>query len=218
MPGLANRLPLNFDSLGLTLNRIEVLFSEILGSATAARIMLSAPASPTTLFRVASGGIAQERALISAPTSLAALLEALSVVFSEAFSGAIDDLGLNTGNTSAEYAFSEVFLDARDAWAFNLGLPGLLISGNSDVEDVTPEAADGCSDWACGIAGFWAWTPSWKKVVIHAIPKVLLKEERIRSILLLVRGWRPTSNQRSPQCWSDTFRLDSILPMTEFHC
>jgi hypothetical protein len=78
MLGLLNRLPLNFDSLGLTLNRIEGLFNEILGSAIAARIMLSAPASPATLFRVASGGIVQERVLISALTSLAILPEALS--------------------------------------------------------------------------------------------------------------------------------------------
>jgi hypothetical protein len=78
MLGLLNRLPLNFDSLGLTLNRIEGLFNEILGSAIAARIMLSAPASPATLFRVASGGIVQERVLIPALTSRAILPEAVS--------------------------------------------------------------------------------------------------------------------------------------------
>jgi hypothetical protein len=101
MLGLANKLPLNLDSLGLTLNRIEGLFGEIFGSAIAARIMLSAPASPAALFRVTSGGIAQERALISAPTSLAALLVAMSGVLSRAFSETKDDLGFNTGNTSA---------------------------------------------------------------------------------------------------------------------
>jgi|SRR5215470_3125297 hypothetical protein len=101
MVGPANELPLNFDSLGLNLNRIEGLFGETLGSAIAARIMLSAPASPATLFRVTRGGIAQERALISALTSLAALLVAMAGVLSRAFSETKDDLGLNTGNTSA---------------------------------------------------------------------------------------------------------------------
>src|SRR5262249_51730743 len=146
MLGLVNRLPLNFDSLGLTLNRIEGLFSEILGSAIAARIMLSAPASPATLFRVASGGIAQERAMISALTSLAALLVALSGLRSRAFSETKDDLGFNTGNTSAAYAFSKVFSETRGARPLNLGLPGLLIPGDSDVGEVSPEDADGCSD------------------------------------------------------------------------
>jgi hypothetical protein len=101
MLGLANKLPLNFDSLGMNLNRIEGLFGEILGSVIAARIMLSAPASPAALFRVTRGGIAQERALTSALTSLAALLVALSGVLSRAFSVTKDDLGFNTGNTSA---------------------------------------------------------------------------------------------------------------------
>jgi hypothetical protein len=78
MLGLANRLPFNFDSLGMTLSRIEGLFNEILGSVIAARIMLSAPASPATLFRVASGGIVQERVLIPALTSRAILPEAVS--------------------------------------------------------------------------------------------------------------------------------------------
>jgi hypothetical protein len=148
MPGLLNRLPLNFDSLGLTLIRIEGLFNEILGSAIAARIMLSAPASPASLFRVASGGIVQERALISALTSLAILPEALSGVFSKAFSDTGDDLGLNTGNASAAYRFSEVLSEAKDTRASNLGLPGLLMSGNSDADvvEVTPEDAAGCSD------------------------------------------------------------------------
>jgi hypothetical protein len=85
----------------MTLNRIEGLLSDILGSAIAARIMVSAPASPAALFRVTRGGIAQERALISALTSLAALLATLSGVLSRAFSEAIDDLGFNTGNASA---------------------------------------------------------------------------------------------------------------------
>jgi hypothetical protein len=101
MLGLVNTLPLNFDSLGMTLNRIEGLLSDILGSAIAARIMLSAPASPAALFRVARGGIVQERALSSAFTSLAALLAILSGVFSKAFSETKDDLGFNTGNASA---------------------------------------------------------------------------------------------------------------------
>jgi hypothetical protein len=78
MLGLVNRLPFNFDSLGLTLSRIEGLFNEILGSVIAARSMLSAPASPATLFRVASGGIVQERVLISVLTSRAILPEAVS--------------------------------------------------------------------------------------------------------------------------------------------
>jgi len=101
MLGLVNRLPLNFDSLGMILNRIEGLLSEILGSATAARIMLSAPASPAILFRVASGGIAQERPLSSALTSLAALLAIKSGVLSGAFPETKDDFGFNTGNASA---------------------------------------------------------------------------------------------------------------------
>src|SRR5262245_5712509 len=137
MLGLVNRTPFNFDSLGLTLSRIEGLFSEILGSVIAARIMLSAPASPATLFRVARGGIVQERALISALTSLVALLETISEAFSKPFSDTRGDLGLNTGNTSAAYFFSETLSEAKDAWTFNLGLPGLLISGNSDVGEVT---------------------------------------------------------------------------------
>jgi hypothetical protein len=97
MLGLVNSLPLNFDSLGMILNRIEGLLSEILGSAIAARIMLSAPASPADLFRVARGGIAQERPLTSALTSLAALLAIMSGAFPETK----DDLGFNTGNASA---------------------------------------------------------------------------------------------------------------------
>ena len=97
----ARSSPLSFDSLGLSLNRIEGLFSEILGSATAARIMLSPPASPTVLFRVARGAITQERALISAPISLAALLKVLTGAFSKGFSETETDLGLSTGNTSA---------------------------------------------------------------------------------------------------------------------
>jgi hypothetical protein len=101
MLGLGNRLPLNFDSLGITLNRNEVLLSAILGSATATRIMLSAPASPAALFRVTSGGIVQERALSSALTSLAALLAILSGALSRGFSETNDDLGFNTGNASA---------------------------------------------------------------------------------------------------------------------
>jgi hypothetical protein len=101
MLGLVNRPPLNFDSLGMNLNRIEGLLSDILGSAIAARIMLSAPASPAALFRVARGGIAQERALRSAFTSLAALLAILSGVLSGAFSETKDDLGFNTGKASA---------------------------------------------------------------------------------------------------------------------
>jgi hypothetical protein len=78
MLGLVNRLPFNFDSLGLTLSRIEGLFNEILGSAIAALIMLSALASPAILFRVVSGGIVQERVLIPALVSLAILPEAMS--------------------------------------------------------------------------------------------------------------------------------------------
>jgi hypothetical protein len=62
----------------MILSRIEGLFNEILGSVIAARIMLSAPASPATLFRVASGGIVQERVLISALTSRTTLPEAVS--------------------------------------------------------------------------------------------------------------------------------------------
>jgi hypothetical protein len=77
MLGLLNRLPLNFDSLGLTLIRIEGLFNEILGSAIAALIMLSTLASLAILFRVASGGIVQERVLIPALTSLAIIPEAM---------------------------------------------------------------------------------------------------------------------------------------------
>jgi hypothetical protein len=105
MLGLAKRLPLNFDSLGLILNRIEGLFSETLGSATAARSMLSPPASPTILFRVARGDIVHEWAAISALTSLALLLGVLSGVFSATKM----DLGLSTGNTSAAKTFSEAF-------------------------------------------------------------------------------------------------------------
>jgi len=155
MLGLGNRLPLNFDSLGMTLNRIEGLLSEILGSAIAARIMFSAPASPATLFRVESGGIVQERALSSAPTSpgallaitsLAALLATLSGVLSRAFSETKDDLGFNTGNASAAYSFTEILSGTRGALPFNLGLPGLPISSDSDGEEVIPEVADGCSD------------------------------------------------------------------------
>src|SRR5262245_731242 len=146
MLGLVNRPPLNFDSLGLSLNRIEGLLSEILGSAIAARIMLSAPASPATLFRIARGGIAQERALTSALTSLAVLVEAMSGVRSSDFSETKDDLGFNTGNTSAAYVFSEVTSETRGACPFNLGLPGLLIPGDSDVGEVTPDGADGCSE------------------------------------------------------------------------
>jgi len=102
MLGLGNRLPLNFDSLGMTLNRIEGLLSEILGSAIAARIMLSAPASPAIPFRVASGGIAQERPLSSALTSLAALLAIWSGALSGAFPETKGALGFNTGKASAE--------------------------------------------------------------------------------------------------------------------
>jgi len=102
MLGLVNRLPLNFDSLGMILNRIEGLLSEILGSAIAARIMVSAPASPAVLFRVASGGIAQDRPLTSALTSLAAaLLAIMSGALSGAFPETKDDFGFNTGNASA---------------------------------------------------------------------------------------------------------------------
>jgi hypothetical protein len=101
MLGLVNRLPLNFDSLGMILNRIEGLLGEILGSAIAARIMVSAPASPAILFRVASGGIVQERPLSSALTSLAALLAIMSGVLSGAFPETKDDFGFNTGNASA---------------------------------------------------------------------------------------------------------------------
>src|SRR5215510_2114942 len=97
MLGLVNRRPLSFDSLGRILNRIEGLLSEILGSATAARIMLSAPASPAILFRVASGGIAQERPLTSTLTSLVALL----AINSGALPETKDDFGFNTGNASA---------------------------------------------------------------------------------------------------------------------
>jgi hypothetical protein len=101
MLGLVNRLPLNFDSLGMILNLIEGLLSEILGSAIAARIMVSAPASPAILFRVASGGIAQERPLTSALTSPGALLAIMSGAFSGAFPETKDDFGFNTGNASA---------------------------------------------------------------------------------------------------------------------
>jgi len=101
MLGLLNRLPLNFDSLGIILNRIEGLLSEILGSAIAERIIASAPASPAILFRVAMGGIAQERPLTSALTSLGALLAIRSGVLSGAFPGTKDDFGFNTGNASA---------------------------------------------------------------------------------------------------------------------
>jgi hypothetical protein len=101
MLGLVNRLPLNFDSLGMILNRIEGLLNEILGSAIAARIMVSAPASPAILLRVASGGIAQERPLTSALTSLAALLAIMSGALSGAFPETKDDFGFNTGNASA---------------------------------------------------------------------------------------------------------------------
>ena len=141
-------MPFNFDSLGLTLIRIEGLFNEILGSVIAARSMFSAPASPATLFRVASGGIVQERVLISALTSRAILPEAVTCVFSKPFSDTGDDLGLNTGNASAAYLFSEVLSEAKDARASILGLPGLLMSGNSDADvvEVTPEDAAGCSD------------------------------------------------------------------------
>ncbi|HEX5083510.1 MAG TPA: hypothetical protein VFY40_15800, partial [Blastocatellia bacterium] len=73
--------------------------------ATAARIMLSPPASPTILFRVARGRIAQECAAIAAPTSLADLLGALSGVFSATRA----DRGLSTVKTSEAKAFSEAF-------------------------------------------------------------------------------------------------------------
>jgi len=157
MLGLANRVPLNFASLGLSLNRIEGLFSEILGSATAARIMLSAPASPAALFRVTRGGIAHERALTADLMSLAAMLGVLSGVFSEIFSYAMADLGLNTGNTSAAKVLSEALSETAgsetiDAWPSNsvlglgLGLPGLLISGDSGEEEAPLEDPDGCSD------------------------------------------------------------------------
>jgi len=152
MLGLANRLPLNFDSLGLTLNRIEGFFSEILGSAIAARIILSAPASPAARLRVTRGGIAQERALISALTSLAALFGVLSGVFSKLFSETRAVLGLSTGNTSAAYVFSDAFSETGDVWLSNsdlglgLGLPGLLISGDSGAEEVALEDTDGRSD------------------------------------------------------------------------
>jgi hypothetical protein len=118
--------------------------------------MLSAAASPANLFRVASGGIDQERALTSALTSPVVLLETLSEAFSKPFSDTGDDLGLNTGNASVAYFISEALSEAKDAWTFNLGLPGLLISGNSDLEEVTSEDAAGCSDCACGIAGVCA--------------------------------------------------------------
>src|SRR5215510_16612509 len=101
MLGLVNSVPLIFDSLGRTLNRIEGLLSEILGSVTAARLMVSVPASPAILFRVASGGIAQERPLTSALTSPAALLAIWSGVLSGAFPETKDDFGFNTGNASA---------------------------------------------------------------------------------------------------------------------
>ena len=115
MLGLVNSLPLSFDSFGRILNRIEGLLSEILGSTMAARIMLTAPASPETLFRVARGGIAQERALTSALTSVADLVEAMFGVRSRDFSETKDDLGFNTGNTSAAYVFSEVTSETRGA-------------------------------------------------------------------------------------------------------
>jgi|SRR5215471_4807800 len=101
MLGLVNRLPLNFDSLGRILNRIEGLLSDILGSAIAARIMLSAPASPAALFRVARGGIVQERALSSVLTSPAALLAIWSGALSGAFPETKGALGFNTGKASA---------------------------------------------------------------------------------------------------------------------
>jgi hypothetical protein len=101
MLGLVNRLPLNFDSLGRILNRIEGLLSDILGSAIAARIMLSAPASPAALFRVAMGGIVQERALSSVLTSPAALLAIWSGALSGAFPETKGALGFNTGKASA---------------------------------------------------------------------------------------------------------------------
>src|SRR5262245_47922574 len=106
MLGMVNRRPLNFDSLGMILNRIEGLLGEILGSAIAARIMLSAPASPAILFRVASGGRAQERPLTSALMSLAALLAIKSGAFSGVFPDTKDDFGFNTGKASAAYVLS----------------------------------------------------------------------------------------------------------------
>jgi hypothetical protein len=95
MLGLSNGRAINFDSLGLTLNRIEGLLSEILGSAIAGRITLLALASPE--FPVARDGIAQERALTSVPASL----EALSIDFTESFSGVGANLGISNRNTSA---------------------------------------------------------------------------------------------------------------------
>jgi len=117
--------------------------------------MLSAPVSPAALFRVTSGGIAQERPLISALTPLAALLAILSGFFSEVFSGTSADLGLSIGNTSAAYVLSAAFSESRGAafsetgvvWPSNLGLglglPGLLISGASCAEEEALEA-EGC--------------------------------------------------------------------------
>jgi hypothetical protein len=81
----------------------------------------------------------------------------LGVLF-RVFSDTRDDLGFSTGNTSAARVFSETIgarlFDSNCGSNFGLGLPGLLISGDSGADDAAPEDPDGCSDRACGIAGF----------------------------------------------------------------
>jgi hypothetical protein len=139
MLGMAKEYLLNFDSLGFTLNRIEGFFSEIFGSAIAGRIMFLVPASPA--LSVTVGGITQERALTSVPTSL----EVLSRDFFGEFSEIGASLGISTRNTSAAKVFSEAFSEARSDWSPNLGLPGLLISCDS-VGEVLSEDTDGCDD------------------------------------------------------------------------
>jgi hypothetical protein len=139
MLGLSNGRAIIFDSLGLTLNRIEGLFGAIFGSAIVARILLLPPASPA--LPATSGGIAQERALTSVLTSL----EVLSRDFSEAFSEIGAGLGISTRNTSAAKDFCEAFSEPKSDWSSNLGLPGLLISCDS-VEEFLSEDTDGCDD------------------------------------------------------------------------
>jgi hypothetical protein len=139
MLGLSNGRAIIFDSLGLTLNRIEGLLGEILGSAIAGRIMFLVPDSPA--LPVTSGGIAQERALTSVPASLGVL----SRDFSEAFSEIGAGLGISTRNTSAANVFSEAFSETRSDRSSNLGLPGLLISCDS-VEEFLSEDTDGGDD------------------------------------------------------------------------
>src|SRR5262249_39033374 len=101
MLGLVNRPSLNFDSLGMVLNRIEGLLRENPGSAIAVRMMVSATASHLVLFRLARGGIAQQRPLSPALTSPGPLLAIMSVALSGAYPETKDDFGFNTGNASA---------------------------------------------------------------------------------------------------------------------